>query len=359
MNPTERILNLATEALDELDSVNCSLSGVIRRAIRIARLRNDYTNLWWLSYEMIFLYDDAALKRVASEVGPHFSQDEFVSTQEKLSKAYTDERQIRVLEGSRLVDKGKIVHYSISEIELYVQTLHDTAEKTVTPQGLNPIDLLFVETGNVLKREARKVVALEIERVLSRVKQRVHDFLSYTEKQLVFGQVNADIFERNRKYVDGKMGQVAPKVLEQFAVAYRRISEGDPESLSHALTSCRRILKSLADNLYPPRNEPVVCSDGKERKLTDDKFVSRLRQYVWERVGGEKAAKLLLSQIEDVGNRLDKINELSSKGVHAAVSHSEVDQCVIQTYLTIGDILRIADEYSGIGAGDDRNRRRP
>jgi len=40
--------------------------------------------------------------------------------------------------------------------------------------------------------------------------------------------------------------------------------------------------------------------------------------------------------------------ELSCKGVHAEVSEFELNQCVIQTYLLVGDILRLTESDSGI-----------
>src|SRR5262249_52760910 len=127
----------------------------------------------------------------------------------------------------------------------------------------------------------------------------------------------------------------------------------DPESDSQALTSCRRILKSLADALYPSRDEPVTGVDGKLHQVTDDAYVNRLWQFVAERVKGHAAGDLLLSEVTALGNRVENIYDLSSKGVHADPSHAEAVQCVLQTYLVIGDILRVADNDSAINADLD------
>ena len=48
--------------------------------------------------------------------------------------------------------------------------------------------------------------------------------------------------------------------------------------------------------------------------------------------------------------RIDRLHDLSSKGVHADTSEFEVNQAVIQTYLLIGDILRLADGDSAVYA---------
>ena len=55
---------------------------------------------------------------------------------------------------------------------------------------------------------------------------------------------------------------------------------------------------------------------------------------------------MVMGEIEDVCNRIDRVYQLSCKGVHADPDQYEVDQCVIQTYLLVGDILRIVDRQS-------------
>ena len=88
--------------------------------------------------------------------------------------------------------------------------------------------------------------------------------------------------------------------------------------------------------------------DGKERSLTDDKYISRLLQFVSEKISGKTSNELVLSQITDLGKKIDSLNSLASKGVHSNVYDFEVNQCIIQTYLTIGDILRISDDTSAV-----------
>ena len=101
--------------------------------------------------------------------------------------------------------------------------------------------------------------------ILVKVHSRVHDFLSQTEKQLIFGQIHSDIFEKNRSYVDLKLGALCPDALLKFVSAHKRIKEDDPESWAQSLTTCRRLLKSLADSLCPAPVDPVVGIDGKKR----------------------------------------------------------------------------------------------
>jgi hypothetical protein len=49
---------------------------------------------------------------------------------------------------------------------------------------------------------------------------------------------------------------------------------------------------------------------------------------------------------------MDRLYDLVSKGVHTDVTEFEVNQAVIQTYLLVGDILRLADQDSALYSED-------
>ena len=353
MEALERILNLVTDALDGLDDPNTKLSVIIPKAIRIARLRSDYDNLWWLEWEMISSENKDAKRRIAWEIIPHYTEERHKLLMKRLVEAYGDERALRSLDRhGNLVNKDEVYVRGVEELEARLEYLERCFETAVPPAGLHPVDLYFVDQEKSQVRVTLGALAQDARMILSRIRQRVHDFLSATEHQLIYGQLNSDIFEHNRRFVDSRLHEIAPKALDKFVTIYQRLREDDPEARSHALTSCRRLLKDLADNIYPPSETPVKGHDGKERKLTEDRFVSRLWQFVAEKVQGRKSGDLLLVDIDDLGNRIDKINDLICKGVHAEVSPFEVNQCVIQTYLIVGDILRLYDQQSAISSED-------
>ena len=149
-------------------------------------------------------------------------------------------------------------------------------------------------------------------------------------------------------YVDLRLRDIAPEALEKFVAVYRRLGEDNTEARAQALTSCRRILKALADAVYPPRQEKVKGADDKVRDLSEERYVARLWQFVSERVSEHAAGQLLQATLSHLGNRIDRVYELSCKGVHAEVSRFELNQCVIQTYLVVGDILRLTESDLGI-----------
>lgn len=330
----DTVLGLIIEALDELDSSLVPLSAVIRKAIRIARLRRDYKNLLWLQLEMVSLDDRRARETIRHDAELRYGDDSAFGTDfvALIARSMETRRMPKLTDEGDVVDYSQVTIESVAEIESKVQSLLDVAEasKAVNPRA---------------RLDARRYAA-ENRKVLNRIRQRVHEFLSITEEQLHFEHISANIFERNRLYVDRLFSVIAPGALAELNSAYQRLGEGDPEARSQALLSCRRVLKSLADTLYAPRAEPSRGDDRRLRDLGDEKYKNRLWQYISEKASSRRARQLLLAQAQDLGNRLDSIYAMESKGVHAQVTEFEANQCVIQTYLLIGDILHLSEEES-------------
>lgn len=331
-----RIQKLVEDTIDGFDKSGQTTSAILRTCIRIATLRNDFTALLWLQLEA----DDgdsaspARDKQRRLALLAHMDKEEAIQLDIELTRAYMRRRMIPG-------QKDKIYAGSVDGLEEYEGSLRWQADALVVPGGLHPIDA-YHRSADITKAKLTLASSTnDFRTILTRIRAALHEFLVATERQLDYGKVNADIFERARVFVDEQLATVAPDALDQFQSAYRRVSEGDVESLSHALTSCRRILKSVADAVYPPTATPVVGADGKAHKLHDAAYKNRLLQFVHETIQNHGAAGVIKSTIEDLAGRLDALDGLASKGVHATVSTSEVDTCVIQTYLVVGDVLRV------------------
>lgn len=333
----DRILNLVQQALDEFDKPDYRLSSIIQKVTRIARLRSDWKNLLWLSIESINLKSSTVREQVLNQLKVHFEGEEWTQINKLFFKMYREERKCDFPPDGKIPEGfDELCVLSVGEIEQLLKSIPELLKAS--------------SSSSVKARIDCSIMQYEYVRISERIGSRVHEFLSLTEEQLMEGQVLSSIFEQNRRYVDERLSEVAPDVLEKFKIVSRRLEEGDVEARSEALVTCRRILKSLASYLYPPTDEIITDSSGRERKMSKVNYKNRLWQYVSEKVKGHSAGELLLSQIEDLGNRIDSVYELTCKGTHADVSESEANQCVIQTYMTVGDILRIAEGDSGIFA---------
>lgn len=346
---SDRVLGLLDGAFDGLADGNVPLSEVVARAARIARLRNDFDNLLWLEMEQRPLSTKEAWEEVFEEVAGHYGAAELKVLQAEAAQRYMAERQTEVPDGpDGKGQKSTTFAGSVRDIETNMASV---AEMTQMPEIPDALGAMGVRSA----LSERQQIAIFTARwkkgsttVLNRIEQRVRAFLSETEKQVMLGQVNADIFERNRRFVDEQLAAAAPKALEQVSAAYRRAGEGSAEARSQALLSCRRALKSVADLLFPATAQPATDGDGVEHALTDDKWANRLCEFVKHKLSDSASGELVKTQIDDLARRFRGLGQASSRGVHAEVTEFELNQTVIQTYLTIGDLLRLRADDSGL-----------
>jgi hypothetical protein len=328
---------LVQGALDDADDPSVSLAIVARKALRIARMRGDWEVAWWLQLEMqtikppkdgaaYGLNTDGSGQRASAEAKENLSAAAFDAIGQAVGQRWI---------GGRKVSSEALQHLGIPDAEIHAATLREQIDRLAETSFGNSREM-FIPAAQL--RAGLK----ETESLLARLRNEVCVYLSDVECRLVLGEVSEDVWARNRAYVDSHLARIAPQAVEQFAAAYRRRAEGDAEARSHSLTSCRRVLKTVADVLYPASNVVVSGIDERPRKMTDDKFISRLCQFASEGDGSTSAA-LVSAQVGSLADRLAALNSLSSKGVHDEASSAEVDQCIIQTYLVVGDLLRIAE----------------
>jgi hypothetical protein len=342
-SPAGGIHQLLAEALTAADDAAVPVSVLARKAMRIARLRNDWENQWWLQMEMLTIDDTRAksgkvLQTASAEIRPHMTQDEY--------NAMGDRIMSRFFHGPRIMEDEKLLPTGIADTEARAEAIETHLGSLQLPPGSDP-QHIFHQTQHTKDLTVKLNNALlQCRSVLMRQRDAIGDYLSKVETQLHFGAVTTDMFERNREYVDRRLAAVAPQVLEQFAAAYERQADGDGEARSHALLSCRRVLKSFADALYPATGAEMEGLDGNRRIMSDDGYINRLCQYAADATAGSASRDLIVESVEALGRKLKRLNSLSSKAVHADVSAAELDQCIMQTYLVVGDLLRLADDRS-------------
>jgi len=151
---------------------------------------------------------------------------------------------------------------------------------------------------------------------------------------VAFGEIPRHQFDVIRERVDNLLLDIYPDAVEQFMKAYERLSATSSEDWSLALTACRRVIKSVADAIYPATEAEI---NG--RKLGDPQYINRLWAFLDENVPSSSDKDLAKAHVDYLGSFLQRLNEKASKGVHATVTHDEAVRSVLYTYLTIGDLL--------------------
>ncbi len=140
-----------------------------------------------------------------------------------------------------------------------------------------------------------------------------------------------------------------------MAVAFERFESGDPEALTHALTSCRRLFQTVADAVFPAQNGPFIDSRGRSRKVGTEEYKNRLLAFFDQKVQSNTTAAMAQAEIEAIASRLDALYEKACKGVHADVSVDEVRLVLISVYLLLAVVVRL----SGMSAQSETSQRIP
>ena len=329
----EEMLTLTRQALEEFESA--PLPASLRRAERIARLRGD------IHYAYMFQLD---LRPTGGSTTWSRTEAYELLKSEEISTVDVDAWRSPIFEEwmrERIPSKvDEPLTDSLGNGEMIGGSIGSVIRHALLMGRERP---LAPDPRVQLQMELRQELDLEI---IERSTHRVYTYLCTVERDLSYVGVNADIFERHRQRVESFLSQISPQVLEQFTAAYRRAREDDAESKTHALTTCRRILESVADVVYPARAQPVVEPGGTTRNVGPEAYVNRLWMFVADSMSGSTQSKVLLTTLQDFGSRINKVYLLTNKGVHANVTQAEVDTCVMQTYLLAGEILRIFEDTS-------------
>lgn len=319
---TTHILHLVAVALDEFETV--ALSATVRRAWRIARLRGD---------------TEEAL-RFALELG--MSEDLGVGTPSSELELARQRAEIAFLAGrSRSVESRNL---GLDDIEIFLQQPLDSLRLTAPPYEQE------LSLRSRLQHENRRVVANDI---VASVRNDTFQYLMRCESTLRLSATGERIFDRHRERVDRLLEAVAPDVLDMLNAAIGRAAvDDDAEARVHALTSCRRVLTAVADVVFPARSELYVDVRGVEHEVGRGQYRNRILAAL-DTSSSTTHGRALAASLDDFAVRLERLDELTQKGVHENPTAVDVDFGVIQTYLLAGEVLSYCRPSGVAGIGEE------
>lgn len=306
------LLDLVSRALDEFESV--PISATVRRALRIARLRGDVREAYRFALELgVQDVADAGESRTPSDPESSWRGDAYAAFCEART-SHVDPRNLGISRAGPI---------------LFDQPL----DELDVPDAPYEDELALVSR---IEKHNRRIVT---EGILAGVRNLSFRYLIACETELRLAVTGESLFSRHRARVDGALRRVAPDVLDKLNAAIRRASESDdPEARAQALTSCRRVLTAVADLVFPAREEPYIDSQGNSRQVGSGNYRNRIVAAL-EQAGQGTFPRALRASIDDFASRLDRLDELTQKGVHGEVTVVEMEFGIVQTYLLAGEIL--------------------
>jgi hypothetical protein len=181
----------------------------------------------------------------------------------------------------------------------------------------------------------------------------VYDFVLAKHFELRVSSAAEDIFDGYRKRVDDHLGDLIPDELRRLDSIRSNLESDNPEDWANAAHSCRRLLQAVADKLYPPSDQSVKSTEGKNIKVGNENYINRLVLFCENKMSSGVSFKVMSSDLKYIGERLDSVFSAAQKGSHAKIDRSEAERFVIHTYLLIGDILDLSAEASSLVAGPE------
>ena len=308
---------LAEELLTDIELSRTTGPGLMRKASRLARLLDDVDAMNWLQFEVSGYPKDGPLPpepwAAAIRSGrTHLSDGQLVA----------DTRHVGAIEAS---------------IEA-ARAILQIPDPSVSVSSANPSQYVMAPASNAAQRvQAIRSLSVDADR-LNRVIGSVHGYVVQRYGELRFGAAVESAFEIVRREVDSAIVQLVPDAAPKLAAAYENAASDNPEHWAAASATCRRLLKAAADALRPP-GDPVD-----DRPMTDAHYINRLVD--WIRANSESGTRteMVVSELEDLGRRLDAVQSAGSKGAHDEVSQFDASRFLTGTYLLLGDILRLAPD---------------
>jgi hypothetical protein len=332
--PTPKALKEALELSADL-LADIELSRVVPmvaalKASRLARLLNDF------DHQQLFQYEAGGYPSNADGIPP-----EAWRLAELAGRTY-EEKDTKSGEIKTLAYTESVDHLG-ERIQAEKLALSATADRDVSVASANPQQFVMTPHGNSMER---RIILNEIAAATKRLASRrtyIYNYALRRHYELKFSGVAEDVFSHIRNAVDGRIGDLVPNALQQFAAVHDNLESENSEDWANAVHSCRRILQAVADAVFPASESRVKESTkGRiEIKLGNENYVNRLICYAEDQSTSQRFSDLVGSHLGFLGDRLDAVFRASQKGSHAVVTRDEAHRFVVYTYMIVGDILSL------------------
>ena len=309
---------LSAEILQDIELSEGQLSVVVLKALRLARILNDFDMYQILEWE-----------------SGGYPSGEFGVSQEawKVGKA-----------------AGRVYYKNGSDSEARKEVMY--MESIAWMESTIDVGTISLSAAQEMPRRERRQIRERILWTSNRLASRrtfIHRYVARKHYEQKFAGLAEDVFARIRSSVDASISAEMPNSLQQLTAVYDNLRSDNPENWANAVHSCRRVLQALADAVFPAQSEPRTrVVNGKEKPigLGQDQYINRLMAFIEDSSDSGTFKEIVGSHLRFIGDRLDSIFTLAQKGSHSIVKREEADRCVVYTYMVVGDILSLREDQA-------------
>ncbi|EMK0759650.1 helix-hairpin-helix domain-containing protein [Acinetobacter baumannii] len=321
-------LRILEEGLKELESSNGSVTVGVQKLSRAAKL---------LDKEEIYAWAQLSLgnKKYTEPVEKFFNK---VTVEAK--KLVDDNRTININADD---DKFTNELAKINELHIPLKEVNESFNLKTNSEagGFESVDFIEKKLNILIKDKKGNdgyYYKIPLQSHLAYIKKYAFEFSCRLHDEIKFAGTIPSSFDLLKNAVDDRLLDLEPEIAEQLMLAFKSVSSSNKEEWSHALTTCRRLLESLADKLYPANDLTI----GK-RTFKQSQFVNRLWQFMNDSIESDSNRELAQAHVNFLGSWLEKTNKLTNKGVHDDVSQLEATKAVFHLYLMLADLLDYLD----------------
>ncbi len=332
MNKSEQALECCEKVLEGLELGTITISSALLLCTRIARLLSDIDALKWLQYE---------------SGGYPRNKDGYI-VNEAWQIAYDNGRGYYNNDKEKVVFSETVMELE-TKIEAQKKAIGNFSTEGVSVSGDYALPTMSNLTSAVANSTSNIVSAISIsEKRIAVLKSKYYDYALKKQIELSFGNVTAEVFSIYREKVDNYFSQLSSDTVLKLQAIENKINSDNPEMYSQALTTCRRLFENTAvelfDKYFPNFSEKTYkTKSGKEIDVTGDHYINKLSAVI-EKLQDKSANKSLIgTNVIYLLDRIEYLNNLQCKGVHSEVSKLDAMQCIIQTYICLGDILSLQE----------------
>jgi hypothetical protein len=300
-------LQLSEELLADLELERVSLGALVLKASRLARIMEDDDAIAWL----------------ACERGGYQADTPNCAKWVTVTGRWADR------------EKGTWWGFPAAQLESMIEADKAMLESLKLPNLSG--DFVTIAIRETRQDQARIKNQISANAgIKAKIVAALHQFVARHYYELRFSEHQAELFEDARLRVDRLLSPLASGALDKVDSIYRRLAEGDPEAISQALTTCRRLIDSVADEIYPPSDNTVTLN-GNEVKLTKQHVQNRLNAFVYDQMQSKSRRAKLRRTLADLYERV-------SAGVHDEVTTDEARYLFLNTYMYLGEILALPSD---------------
>ncbi len=270
-NKQKEALILSKEILKNFELSEISLSNVALKTARLARLLGEF------DYEKAFQFE------VSGYSFPNGIPPDVFKIARLANRNSTD-NQGKESAYTRSIDQ------ILLEKEAYIEALRVSADPNINLSYSNTQTDFFGEVADRMQRqqvirgnqEERKNILSTLrtlEQQLSERKVFIYCYIMKKNIELEFEGNLYDVFLSNLKLVKIRIVQFVPDGVKKLNSIIENLKSSNEEDWSNAVHSCRRLLKSVADVVFPPQNDNLKVN-GKNVKLGEEQYINRLIAFI-------------------------------------------------------------------------------